>query len=180
MARIMVSGVLISCPGGKSTDSNENNTDSTNSTGTPTEVDFSANDEDIFTDRDFEVGYDESTSVLIKLNGNSVSCTSDSVKISKTTVTITDEGTYILSGTLNDGMIIVDAEETDKPQLVLNGVSICSETSAALYIRTADKVFVTLAEDTENMLENGGTFTAIDENNIDATVFSKQDLTFNG
>jgi len=63
---------------------------------------------------------------------------------------------------------------------VLNGVDITSKTSAPLYILEADKVFLTLADGTENTLSNGGTFTAIDENNIDAAIFSKQDLTLNG
>ena len=63
---------------------------------------------------------------------------------------------------------------------VFDGVDITSKTSAALYILEADKVFVTLADGTDNSLSNGGTFTAIDENNIDAAVFSKQDLTLNG
>ena len=61
-----------------------------------------------------------------------------------------------------------------------NGVNINSKTSAALYILEADKVFLTLEEGTENKLSNGGEFTVIDENNIDAVIFSKQDLTFNG
>lgn len=135
---------------------------------------------DMFTDRDYRTEYNEAESVLIQLNGDSISCSSSAVQISGTTVTITDEGTYILAGTLNDGMIIVNADEKDKPQLVLNGVSVTSETSAPIYILEADKVFITLAEGTENALSNGGTFNAIDENNIDAVVFSKQDLTFNG
>lgn len=134
----------------------------------------------IFSDRDFEVGYDESESAIITLNGDSVSCDSDAVRISGTTVTITDEGTYILSGSLNNGMIVVDSEKTDKTQLVLNGVSINSDTSTAIYILQSDKVFITTADDTTNTLSNGGTFTAIDENNIDAVIFSKEDVTLNG
>lgn len=137
-------------------------------------------DSDMFTNRDYEVGYDESTGVLIQLNGSSISCNSDDVVISGTTATITDEGTYIISGTLDDGMIVVNAEDSDKPQLVFDGVTIHSETSAPLYIIEADKVFVTLADGTENTLSNGGSFEAIDENNIDGAVFSKQDITFNG
>ena len=77
-------------------------------------------------------------------------------------------------------MIIIDAEKTDKLQLVLDGVSIHSETSAPLYVRQADKVFITLADGTENTLSNGGGFAAIDENNIDGVIFSKDDLTLNG
>ncbi|HIS24753.1 MAG TPA: carbohydrate-binding domain-containing protein [Candidatus Faeciplasma gallinarum] len=137
-------------------------------------------DADMFTDRDSSDSYDESDSVLIALDGDSVTSSSDSVVISGSTVKISEEATYILSGELDDGMIIVDAQDTAKIQLVLNGVSINSETSAPLYILEADKVFVTLADGTDNCLSNVGTFTAIDENNIDGAVFSKQDLTFNG
>lgn len=146
----------------------------------PVEADFSQTDADMFTQRDSEAQYDESTAVTIKLDGASATASSDSVKISGSTVTITEEATYIISGQLRDGVLIVNAPETAKLQLVLGGVDITSKTSAALYILQADKVFVTLAEDTENTLANGGTFAAIDENNIDAALFSKQDLTLNG
>lgn len=76
--------------------------------------------------------------------------------------------------------MIVEAEDTDKIQLVLDGVAISSSRSAALYVRSADKVFVTSVSGTENSLENAGPYDAIDENSIDAAVFSKSDLTFNG
>ncbi|RAQ30035.1 hypothetical protein DPQ25_00550 [Hydrogeniiclostridium mannosilyticum] len=135
---------------------------------------------EMFTDRDMEIGYDEETSARITLSGNSASCDSDAVQISDSTVTITDEGTYILSGTLNDGMIIVNAEDTDKIQLVLDNVEITSSTSAAIYVLEADKVFITTASDSENTLANGGEYVAIDDNNIDAVIFSKSDLTLNG
>ena len=135
---------------------------------------------DWFSDRDFEVGYDESESAVITLNGTTASCDSESVYINDGTVTITDEGIYILSGELDDGMVIVDAEDTDKIQLVLDGVTIQSSSSAAIYVRQADKVFVTMAADTENTLSNGGEFTAIDDNHIDAVIFSKDDITLNG
>ena len=154
--------------------------DSSGSAAEAAEVDFSQTDADMFTNRDYQTDYDESNSVFIQLNGDSAQASSNSVQITGSTVTITEEATYVISGSLNDGMIVVNAPDTAKLQLVLNGVSINSETSAALYILEADKVFVTLAEGSENTLSNGGTFTAIDENNIDAAVFSKQDLTLNG
>lgn len=135
---------------------------------------------EMFSDRDYEVGYDEDNSVIITLSGGTASCSDDSVKISGGSITITNEGTYVISGTLSDGMIIVDAPDSAKPHIVLKGANITSKTSAAMYIKSADKVFVTLAENTENTLENGGTFTAIDDNNIDAALFSKDDLTLNG
>lgn len=158
-------------------DSTSEDTTTTESTSEVTEA-VSASG--LFTDRDLDAGYDESKSAVIQLNGTSAACSSDAVKISGGNVTITDEGTYILSGTLDDGMIIVDAGKSDKTQLVLDGVTIHSQTCAPIYIRQADKVFLTLAPGSTNTLSNGGTFTAIDENNIDAVIFSKDDLTLNG
>lgn len=135
---------------------------------------------EMFTERDMEIGYDEETSARITLSGDGASSDSQAVQISGSTVTITDEGTYILSGTLSDGMIVVNAEDTDKIQLVLDHADITSSTSAAIYVREADKVFITTASDSENTLANGGEYVAIDDNNIDAVIFSKSDLTLNG
>lgn len=160
--------------------SESSGTNSTDNAADPVKVDFSETDADMFTDRDLKSDYEESESIKIQLNGSSATASSDSVKISGTTVTITEDTTHIISGTLDDGMIIVNAKDTAKLQLVFNGVNINSETSSPLYILEADKVFVTLADGTQNTLSNGGTFTAIDENNIDSVIFSKQDLTLNG
>lgn len=140
---------------------------------------------DLFTDRDKEIGYDDSSAAHIQLNGGAAQCDSNAVQIADstetgTTVTITDEGTYILSGTLDNGMVRVAAEDTDKIQLVLDGAVIHSTNSAALYIAQADKVFVTTADGSENTLSNGGSYTVLDDNNIDGVIFSKADLTLNG
>lgn len=150
-----------------------------NSNAAPVDVDFSQTDGDIFTERDSRTEYDASKAVTIQLNGTSATASSDSVQINGSTVIIKEEATYVISGSLN-GMLVVDAPDTAKLQLVLNGVDITSETSAALYILEADKVFVTLADGTVNTLANGGSFVAIDDNNIDGALFSKQDLTLNG
>lgn len=135
---------------------------------------------EMFTDRDLEIGYDEETSVWITLSGESASCDSENVQISGSTVTITEEGSYILSGVLDNGMIVVSAEDTDKVQLVLNGVEITNEASAAIYCLEEDKVIVTTVGGTENVLTNGGEHIAMDDNNMDAVIFSKSDLTLNG
>lgn len=137
-------------------------------------------DADMFTDRDTRAAYDEESAVRIELNGSSISASSDSVQINGTTAILTEEATYIVSGTLDDGMLVVDADEAAKLQIVLDNASITSSTSAALYVLEADKVFVTLAEGSQNALANGGSFVAIDDSDIDGAVYSKQDLTFNG
>lgn len=135
---------------------------------------------DMFTDSDMEIGYDTETSAVIELLGTEVSCSSDAVYVDGTSVTITDEGTYILTGSLDDGMIIVDADDADKVRIVLDQADIYCSDSAAVYIRSADKVFITTAGETENTLSNSGTYAELDENNIDAVIFSKDDLTLNG
>ena len=134
----------------------------------------------LFSQRDLEQSWDESTAVRIELTGDTASSDSDAVQIDGGTVTITSEGVYVLSGTLSNGSIIVDAGDEDKVQLVLNGVSVTSSDFAAIYAKNADKVFVTLAENTENSLVNENGFTEIDDNHVDAGIFSKCDLTLNG
>lgn len=123
---------------------------------------------DMFTDRDKKTEYDSTKSTVIDLS-----------KASSSTVTLTDEGTYVMRGTL-DGTVIVDAKSTDKLHLILDGVSIHSETSAALYIKSADKVVITLADGSENSLSSGDSYVAIDDSNIDSALFSRDDLTVNG
>ena len=119
----------------------------------------------MFTDRDKDADYDEASATKITLSD---------------TVTITEEGTYILSGTLSDGQVIVDAADTAKVQLVLDGVSITSKNSAAIYVKNADKVFITLAEGSENTLKTTGEFEADGDNNIDGVIYAKDTVTFNG
>lgn len=135
---------------------------------------------DMFTDRDKETGYDESTATVITLNGTSAKCDDSAVSINGTTITLSAEGTYIISGTLANGQIIIDAGKSDKLQLVLDNADISCDTSAAIYVRNADKVFLTLAAGSENTLSTTGGFIAIDDNNIDGVIFSKDDLTLNG
>ena len=134
---------------------------------------------EMFTDSDKEVGYDEENSSKIELNKTTVTSNSNDVSIDGTTVTIKNEGTYIVSGELENGKIVVDSEKTDKLQIVLNWVNISCEGYAPIYVKQADKVFVTLANDTTNTLTSTGEYET-SEDNVDATIFSKDDLTLNG
>ena len=140
-----------------------------------------ASKSEMFTERDLSADYDESSAVKVTLSGTSAKASSSSgISVSGSTVTITSEGTYIFSGELTDGQIIVEADDAAKVQIVLDGASITSKTSAAIYVKSADKVFVTTAKGTENSLANGGSFTADGDTNIDGAVFAKDDITFNG
>ncbi len=137
----------------------------------------SFNSEDMFTDRDKEIGYDETSAVSIELTDDN---TPNSASINDNTVTITEEGTYLLSGSLSDGQVIIDTDDSAKVWLVLDNVDINCSSGAALYVRQADKVFVTLAPGSVNTLSTSEEFTAMDGNNIDGVIFAKSDLTLNG
>ncbi|MGN8968359.1 carbohydrate-binding domain-containing protein [Intestinimonas sp. HCP28S3_D6] len=183
LTAILLCGLLLlSGCGAQNTAEDASSTDTgTASSGNITAATVSAIDTSgVFSDRDLEGTYDASAAIPILLNGDSASCDSSSVAIDGSTITIAAEGVYLISGTLNDGQIIVNAGDTDKVQLVLAGADITSSTSAAIYALEADKVFITLAEGTENTLTNGGEYIAIDDNNIDAVIFAKTDLTLNG
>ncbi|MGN0981974.1 MAG: carbohydrate-binding domain-containing protein [Candidatus Limivicinus sp.] len=133
-----------------------------------------------FSARDLDPSYDEAAAIPIQLTGSTALCSSDAVSVSGGQITLSEEGVYLLSGTLEDGQILVNATDSDKVQIVLSGADITSASSAAIYCKQADKLFVTLAEGTENRLANGGSFTPVDDSNIDAVIFSKNDLTLNG
>lgn len=120
-------------------------------------------------------------STEIVLKGDSASCPSNAVSISGSVITIKDEGTYIVSGKLNDGMIIVDADkEEDDVVILLNGADITSSNCAAIYVRTAKNVDVVTAAGSENYLANDGAYEAIDDNDIDSVIFSMDDLFLKG
>ncbi len=136
--------------------------------------------DDMFTKKDRTTDYEEADVIPIYLADNASACDYDGVTIANNTVTITDEGTYLISGSLTDGQLAVSVDATEDVRLILDGVSINSDSSAALYVKEADKVIVTLAPDSTNSLQNSGKFVTIDENDIDGAIFSKGDLTFNG
>ncbi len=135
--------------------------------------------EDMFTSRDLEGTYEEKEAVSISLADGASESDSEDVKVEKDTITILGEGVYVLSGSLSDGQIVVDADKS-KVQLVFSDVSVSNGSTAAIYVKNADKVFVTLKEGTTNTLSVTGEFTAIDDNNIDGVIYSKDDLCFNG
>ena len=134
---------------------------------------------DMFTERDLAGTYEESGAVYVTLSDDGIAGETDGVVIDGQMVTITAEGTYIFSGTLSEGQIVVDADNA-KVQIVFDNVDITCASSAAVYVKSAEKVFVTLAEGSQNTLRNTDEYVAIDDNNIDAVIFAKSDLTLNG
>ncbi len=134
----------------------------------------------VFSDRDMNPDFDNITAE-ITLKGDSAECTGDGITIDKTKLTITKEGIYKFSGTLNDGQIIVNAPDA-KVQIILDNADITCSTSSAIYGVDSKKIFVSLAEKSVNNLTDGETYVYDDETTQepDACIFSHDSLTING
>lgn len=113
-----------------------------------------------FSNRDLDAGYDENQAEIIDLHES---------------ITISQEGIYLLRGSLENGSVTIQASENAKIQLILDNVSIQNENGAAIHIVEADKVFITLAKDSVNELTS-----LITDEDIDGAIFSKSDLCLNG
>lgn len=133
-----------------------------------------------YSKRDTDPTYDLAPATTISLSGTDADVSGEGVSVADGVVTITAEGTYVVSGTF-EGCVVVDAPDTDKVQLVLDSATITNTTGAAIFVKQADKCFITLAEGSENVLEDGANYSfeeGGDEPN--AALFSKEDLTING
>ena len=131
--------------------------------------------------RDLDASYDASSATVITLSGDSASVQGAGAQASAAGAVISSAGTYIVSGELTDGQLLVDAGDDDKVQLVLAGATIHNEDGPAIYVRNADKCFVTLDAGTENSLSDGSSYALEDDSDEPyATLFSRCDLTLNG
>lgn len=95
------------------------------------------------------------------------------------TINIQEEGVYVFSGEATNANIIVEADGEANVQLVFDGVSITNDDSPAVYVKSADKVFITTT-DSENKMEVTGDYTPDGDTKLDAVIYSKDDLVFNG
>lgn len=123
--------------------------------------------------------WNENDEISIDLNGDSISADTENIEINGSIATITSAGTYNISGTLKDGQIIVDTEDEDVVRLILNNAEITSSSNSPLYVKSAAKTVIILADNTENYLTDAKTYTFEDddEDEPSATLFSKSDLT---
>lgn len=145
---------------------------------TKVEVD-SLETENMFSNRDTSGEYDESEAAAVALNGDSAKTSAKGVSLENGVLKISNGGVYILSGNF-DGQILIDAKDTEKIQLVLGGAKINADKKAAIYVKSADKLFITTVKDTENKISCTGEISADGETNVDGAVFSKCDVSVNG
>lgn len=133
-----------------------------------------------YSEEKLDASWDEKSAVKITLNGDSVTADDKNVEVDGRKVTITGAGTYVLSGTISDGQIVVDSDDKDSVRLVLNGVEITCSNSSAICVKDGDTI-ITLADGTENTLTDGAEYTTDSEDDEPkAAVYAKDDLTFNG
>lgn len=121
---------------------------------------------DLFTDRDLTQTADRTDAESVTLSDGD-------------TVTITAEGVYVLTGEAQNAQVVVECAEDAKVQLVLDGLTVTNDSMPVIYVKSADKVFVTTT-DSENSLAVTGAFTPDGDTNTDAVIFSKDDLVLNG
>jgi len=134
-----------------------------------------------YDDEDLDASVNAADLTTITLDGNAIIVDGEGATVNGSSVTITAAGSYQVSGTLNDGQIIVNTTDSENVTLVLAGVNITSQSSAPIYVANAEKVILTLAAGSENIVTDGDSYTNLDEGGEpNAAIFSKDDLTING
>jgi hypothetical protein len=133
-------------------------------------------------DDDDYTGTDNDT-VFIVFKGTSVTSTNkEKAEISNTVVTVNSGGTYCISGTVSNGQLIVNSSDHEDVRLVLKGASITCSSSSPIYVKDAEKVIIVTVAGTTSYMTDGTSYTYDDIENQepDACIFSKSDLTFYG
>ena len=123
-----------------------------------------------------DLSWDASSETAIDLSNPTAT---DGVTVEDGTLTITKAGTYKLSGEYQ-GQIKVETADSDAVRLVLDNANITNSSGAALNVVNADEVILYSASGTTNTISDGADYTATGENDPDAVVYSKADLTIAG
>ena len=129
-------------------------------------------------DKHADASYNEASATKITLKGDSIDVNGSGAGVSGSVVTISATGTYIVSGKLNDGQIIVNNEAKEDIHIVLDGADITCSNSAAIFIQQAGNTKITLVG--ENHLADVGEYVLDAEEEPTAVLFSKDDLVING
>lgn len=134
-----------------------------------------------YEEADLDDSWQEEGSTVISCTGTNAKIEGSGAYQKDGVIQITKAGTYILRGDYQ-GQICVDAGKEDQVQLVLDEFSITCENSSSIYGLQSGKIILTLADGTENQVSDSSNyvFSSADEDEPDAAVFSKDDLTING
>ena len=122
-------------------------------------------------------GDDEYSDYTAEINLSLLEVTGTGISVSDSTITVTEEGVYCFTGELNDGNIVVNADDDANVVLVFDNASITSNGTAVINGVNAKNIYINLKEGFVNTFTDSSTyteFTSDDEPN--ATIFSKTDL----
>jgi spore coat protein CotH len=113
--------------------------------------------------------------------GSTIVVTGTGAAVSGNIISITKGGNYEISGTLEDGQIIVNADDAGV-NLILKGANIKCSDNAPIYILDAEETTITLADGTENFITDGSSYIIEDTESgePDAAIFSKDSLIIEG
>ena len=131
-----------------------------------------------YTQKDLNDQWAESDCTVITLSGSTAAVQGSGASVTGGVLTISKGGDYLLSGEFA-GQILVNADKTDDVRLILDGVSVTSD-SAPLWVQQADKVILTLAEGSENAFTDGSSRDESAETIPNAALYSQDDLSING
>ena len=112
----------------------------------------------------------------IAASGDSIVVTGDGAVAENGKVTIRKAGTYLLSGTLEEGQLLVDAEEGAEIILVFDGFKISNSTDAPLLFESGSSITLVLKDGSENAVTD--LRSSAEENK--AAIYTKSDLTISG
>ena len=133
---------------------------------------------------DLYADYKNEAATAVALKSGSFSINGSGAKASGNFLTISSSGTYVLTGTMGDGAIIVDAQDGDVVRIVLNNASVTCKTGSPLFVKSAKKVILSMPGGTKNTLCDAVSYTysyfTSDAFEPRATIFSKDDLVING
>jgi hypothetical protein len=125
------------------------------------DVDWNSDDKTVTITTPSDEGDEEWKKNVGTINLNNLAVTGSGVSVDGSVITISEGGDFEITGTLEDGQIVVDTE--DKVKLRLSGMNLTNTTGSAIYIKNADKAYITVSENTRNTLTDGETYTSGDE-----------------
>ena len=115
--------------------------------------------------------------ITLKDTGASISSSSSGVSIEPGVVTITEAGTYTITGAYQ-GQLVVDAGDDAQVTLIFDDVSIDNAAGPAVLLSSADGVEVQLAAGSQNSISDAATYA--EDADEDAALFSHVDLNITG
>ena len=134
-----------------------------------------------FTENDQNADWDTSDATTITLTGDGAEISGTGAYTNDGNVVITNAGYYVVSGSLTDGYLSVDAYDSSKVFILLRDADIHCSDNACIRVDQADKVFLTLAKGSQNTLTSGASYSeeALADG-TDGAIFAHDDLTING